>query len=170
MEPGGKFRIGVYPGTFDPVTKGHLHLLKRATRMVDHLIVGVANNARKEPFFNLHERMEMLKHDIDNLPDKSCEIEVKSIDGLLVTFAKEQGANCVFRGLRAVSDFEYEFQMTGMNAKIEPSVETIFLMAKDKWQFVSSSFVKEIARLGGDISQFVTPQVEEKLKRKLDSD
>ncbi len=163
----GQYRIGVYPGTFDPITKGHLHLIKRATKLVDHLIVGVADNLRKGPFFTLEERIEMVRVDIDNLPDKSCEITVKPVRKLLVHFAAEEGATCVFRGLRAVSDFEYEFQMTGMNAKLDPAIETIFLMAKDKWQFVSSSFIKEIGMLGGDIEEFVTPHVLERLERKF---
>ena len=160
-------RIGIYPGTFDPVTKGHLHLIRRASRLVDHLIVGVADNARKGPFFTHEERVEMLKSDIENMKEKGCEIEVRSFDNLLVHFARDVGANCIFRGLRAVSDFEYEFQLTGMNAKLDPDIETVFLMAADKWQFVSASFVKEICSLGGDVEEFVTPQVAEKLKAKF---
>jgi pantetheine-phosphate adenylyltransferase len=163
----GQFRTGVYPGTFDPVTKGHLQLIRRATRLVDHLVIGVADNPRKGPLFTLDERLEMVRTDIANLPDKACEISVKPVDKLLVHFAADEGATCVFRGLRAVSDFEYEFQMTGMNAKLDPSIETIFLMAKDKWQFVSSRFVKEIAALSGNIEEFVTPQVLERLHQKL---
>ena len=150
-------RIGVYPGTFDPITKGHLHIIKRASRQVDRLIVGVAENIRKSPRFTLAERIDMVRTDCDNLPEKYCEIEVRPFDNLLVNFARDCGASCIFRGLRAISDFDYEFQMTGMNARIAPDIETVFLMAADKWQFVSASFVKEIHGMGGDVSEFVTP-------------
>ncbi len=162
-----KYLTGVYPGTFDPVTKGHLHLIQRASRLVDHLIIGIADSERKGPLFDLTEREEMLRTDIENLPDKGCDIEVKSFNNLLIHFAKDANASCIFRGLRAVSDFEYEFQMTGMNSKLEPGIETVFLMASDKWQFVSASFVKEICSMGGDIEQFVTPNVAKHLKRKF---
>lgn len=155
--------VGIYPGTFDPITKGHLHIIERASKLVDRLILGVAKNTRKEPFFTWQERMDMVETDIGNLPVKHCEMVVKSFDNLLIQFAKETNATCIIRGLRAVSDFEYEFQMTGMNARLEPEVETVFLMASDKWQFVSSSFIKEISRMGGDVGQFVTPYVESKL-------
>lgn len=169
IEKTGKYITGVYPGTFDPVTKGHLHLIRRASRVVDTLIVAVAESAKKTPLFTLDERIEMLRADITNLPEKGCDIEVRPFNSLLVHFAKEVNASCIFRGLRAVSDFEYEFQMTGMNAKLDPDIETVFLMAADKWQFVSSSFVKEIAALNGDITDFVTPQVMEKLQKKVKS-
>lgn len=152
-------RIGIYPGTFDPITKGHLHLIKRASKLVDHLIVAVAENARKNPLFTTEERLEMVRTDIANLPEKYCTITVKPVDSLLVNFAQEEGAACIFRGLRAVSDFDYEFQMTGMNFRLAPDIETVFLMAADKWQFVSASFVKEIHGLGGDVGDFVTPSV-----------
>ena len=163
----GKYIIGIYPGTFDPVTKGHLHLIRRASKMVDKLIIGVADNPRKGPVFGIDERVEMLHEDIQNMTDKGCEIEVRPFSNLLVHFARDVNASCIFRGLRAVSDFEYEFQLTGMNAKLDPEIETVFLMAADKWQFVSASFVKEISSLDGDISEFVTPQVAEKLKEKF---
>lgn len=162
-----KQRIGVYPGTFDPVTKGHLHLIRRASKLVDKLIVGVASNSRKRPFFSHEERLEMVKTDIANMHDVQCEIEVRSFDRLLVHFAEDMNASCIFRGLRAVSDFDFEFQMTGMNARLDPDIETVFLMAADKWQFVSSSFVKEISSLGGDVSDVVTPAVEARLLAKL---
>lgn len=163
----GKYLTGVYPGTFDPVTKGHLHLIRRASRIVDKLIIAVADNQRKGPLFSLEERTNMLKTDIQNLPEKGCEIEVQVFDSLLVKFARDVKASCIFRGLRAVSDFEYEFQMAGMNAKLDPDIETVFLMAADKWQFVSASFVKEISSLKGDITEFVTPQVAEHLRKKF---
>lgn len=152
-----KTRIGIYPGTFDPITKGHLHIIKRASRQVDRLIVGVAENVRKGPRFSIEERMDMVRTDCENLPEKYCEIEVRSFDNLLVHFARDVNADCIFRGLRAISDFDYEFQMTGMNARLAPDIETVFLMAADKWQFVSASFVKEIHAMGGDVSEFVTP-------------
>lgn len=152
-----KNRIGIYPGTFDPITKGHLHIIKRASRQVDRLIVGVAENTRKNPVFTLAERMDMVREDCANLPERYCGIEVVSYSNLLVHFAQEQKATCIFRGLRAISDFDYEFQMTGMNARLAPDIETVFLMAADKWQFVSASFVKEIHAMGGDVSEFVTP-------------
>lgn len=159
---------GVYPGTFDPVTKGHLHLIRRASRMVDKLIIAVADSPKKGPLFSHEERLQMLCADIENLPEKGCEIEVRSFNKLLVHFAHDVGASCIFRGLRAVSDFEYEFQMTGMNSKLDSGIETVFLMTSDKWQFVSSSFVKEISSLGGNVEEFVTPQVAERLQKKFE--
>ncbi len=151
-----KPRIGIYPGTFDPITKGHLHIIKRASRQVDRLVIGVAENIRKAPRFNVEERIAMVKTDCDNMAEKFCEIEVRPFDNLLVHFARDMNASCIFRGLRAVSDFDYEFQMTGMNARLAPDIETVFLMAADRWQFVSASFVKEIHAMGGDVSEFVT--------------
>ncbi len=156
-------RIGIYPGTFDPITKGHLHIIKRCAGLVDHLIVAVATNPNKKPLFRLADRLSLVQGDVDAIPDKKGLITVETFDTLLVEYAREKGAGVIFRGLRAVSDFEYEFQMTGMNARLAPDIETIFLMASDKWQFVSSSFLKEIARLGGDITPFVTPAVQEKI-------
>ncbi|NCT41388.1 MAG: pantetheine-phosphate adenylyltransferase [Alphaproteobacteria bacterium] len=163
----GKYLTGVYPGTFDPITKGHLHLIRRASRMVDKLIIAVADNKRKGPLFTYEERMSLIREDIANMNEKGCEIEVQSFDNLLVHFARDVNASCIFRGLRAVSDFEYEFQLTGMNAKLDPEIETVFLMASEKWQFVSASFVKEICSLGGNIEEFVTPHVASKLKEKF---
>jgi len=160
-------RVGIYPGTFDPITKGHLHIIKRASKLVDRLIVGVAMGARKGPMFTSSERLDMVKTDISNITEKYCHIDVVGFDNLLIHFARDQKAACIFRGLRAVSDFDYEFQMTGMNAKLDPSIETVFLMAADKWQFVSSSFVREIFALGGDLSDVITPAVAEKMRAKL---
>lgn len=160
-------KIGLYPGTFDPITKGHLHIIRRASRLVDHLIIAVADNVGKEPLFSWEERVAMVEADIATMPDKHCTITVERFDGLLVNYAREKGASCVFRGLRAISDFEFEFQMTGMNYTLAPDVETVFLMASGQWQFVSSSFVKEIARLGGDVSEFLTPATEAKVKVRL---
>lgn len=160
-------KIGIYPGTFDPVTKGHLHLIERASKMVDKLIVAVADNKRKGPLFDVAERMVMINTDVANMHHKYCPIEVVSFNNLLVDFALAQNAQFIFRGLRAVSDFEFEFQLTGMNAKLAPELETVFLMASDKWQFVASSFIKEIASLGGDVSAFVTPHVLAQLQKKF---
>ena len=156
-------RIGVYPGTFDPITLGHLDIIRRGTRVVDHLIVAIAGNDGKNPLFSLDERLAMVEDDIAGIESGGATIEVRSFDGLLVSFVEEAGATLILRGLRAVSDFEYEFQMVGMNSRLKPSLETVFLMAADNYQFISSRFVKEICRLGGDISQFVTPAVAQKL-------
>jgi pantetheine-phosphate adenylyltransferase len=167
MTKSGKYLIGVYPGTFDPVTKGHLQLIRRASLLVDHLIIAVSDSKKKNPLFTSQERQELLKGDLSTMKEKGCEIEVRSFNNLLVHFAKDVNASCIFRGLRATSDFEFEFQMTGMNAKLDPSIETVFMMASDKWQFVSSSFVKEICSLGGNIDEFVTPSVAEALHKKF---
>ena len=155
---------GVYPGTFDPVTKGHMDIITRGARVVDELVIGVAVNAGKGPLFTLEERVEMLKEDIAALPgDLPGRIEVRPFDNLLMEFVSQVDAKLIVRGLRAVSDFEYEFQMAGMNARLDPSVETVFLMASERHQFISSRFVKEIGSLGGDISSFVSPAVKAKL-------
>ncbi len=159
---------GIYPGTFDPVTNGHMDIIARAAKVVDHLIVAVAANDGKEPFFPLKERVAMVKGDIDRLaPDASKWIEVRQFDTLLVDFAEQAGARFIIRGLRAVSDFEYEFQMASMNARLNPKIETVFLMASDKHQFISSRFVKEIGRLGGDIGHFVSPAVKARVIKRL---
>lgn len=156
-------RIGVYPGTFDPVTNGHLDIIMRAARMLDHLVVGVAINAGKGPLFSLEERVALTRDAVVNLPLNGTSVEVIPFRGLLMDFAMEQHATVVIRGLRAVSDFEYEFQMAGMNARLNPTVETVFLMASERCQFISSRFVKEIGRLGGDIDTFVPRGVKEAL-------
>ncbi|MDO8606278.1 MAG: pantetheine-phosphate adenylyltransferase [Phaeospirillum sp.] len=161
-------RVGLYPGTFDPVTNGHLDIVSRAARLVDHLIVAVAVNAGKGPLFTLEERVTMAKAETAAIADAlGVSIEVRPFSTLLVNFSKDCGANLIVRGLRAVSDFEYEFQMAGMNARISPDIETMFLMASERSQFISSRFVKEIGRLGGDISQFVSPRVKTRLDEKF---
>jgi pantetheine-phosphate adenylyltransferase len=161
-------RTGVYPGTFDPVTNGHMDIISRAARLVEKLIVSVAANDGKDPLFTLDERVAMLKGEIARLaPDVAKKIEVRSFDTLLVDFAEQAGATAIIRGLRAVSDFEYEFQMASMNARLNPRVETVFLMASDKHQFISSRFVKEIGRLGGDIGHFVSPAVKDMVVRRF---
>lgn len=157
-----KNRIGVYPGTFDPVTNGHLDIIRRAARLCDHLVLAVAVNQGKGPLFTLEERVAMVEHELPAIEEATgTTIVVKPFQNLLMDFAKEQGAKTIFRGLRAVSDFEYEFQMAGMNSRLSPDIETVFMMASDKCQFISSRFVKEIGKLGGDIKDFVTPNVKE---------
>jgi pantetheine-phosphate adenylyltransferase len=155
---------GVYPGTFDPVTKGHMDIITRGARVVDHLIVAVAVNAGKGPLFTLEERVEMLEAEIAALDSgTAARIEVKPFDNLLMDFVGQVDATLIIRGLRAVSDFEYEFQMAGMNARLNAKVETVFLMASERHQFISSRFVKEIGSLGGDVGHFVSPAVKERL-------
>jgi len=159
--------IGVYAGTFDPITNGHFDVITRAARMLDRLIVAVAVNAGKGPLFSLDERLAMVREEVEALTDTRGDVVVEGFDTLLVRFAAEHGATVVIRGLRAVSDFDYEFQMASMNAKIAPDVETVCLMASDKHQFIASRLVKEIALLGGDVSQFVSPAVQRHLKAKV---
>ena len=160
--------IGVYPGTFDPVTNGHMDIIKRATKVVDRLIVGVAINAGKKPLFSPDERTEMIETMVsDQFNGDGSKIKVQPFDCLLMNFAIQNGARVIVRGLRAVSDFEYEFQMAGMNAQLNKEVETVFLMASDNHQFIASRFVKEIARLGGEISAFVAPMVAKKIHAKI---
>jgi len=162
-------RTGVYPGTFDPITLGHLDIIHRARRLVDHLVIGVAVNPGKAPLLSLAERTEIVAEEIADLAadGAGASIEVRSFEGLLMDFAAAVGAAFVIRGLRAVSDFEYEFQMTWMNARLNPEIDTVFLMASEKQQFIASNLVKEIGRLGGDISSFVSPSVRRWLERKF---
>lgn len=152
---------GLYPGTFDPITNGHLDIIRRAaTHMVDKLVVAVAQNTGKGPMFSIDERVRMVEDEVDAFGNSlRATIVVKSFDTLLVDFARECGAGLIVRGLRAVSDFEYEFQMASMNRHLDDGVETVFLMASDRNHFISSRFVKEIAMLGGDVSPFVSPRV-----------
>ena len=161
----------IYPGTFDPITRGHLDIIERAARLTDTLIVGVARNAGKGPLFSLDERVELVIEEtrhIDENP-KLAAIQVKPFSNLLMHFVKGCGAQAIVRGLRAVSDFEYEFQMAGMNARLDPDVETVFLMASERQQFISSRLVKEIGALGGDITDFVPPLVAERMAHKFGS-
>ena len=153
-------RIGLYPGTFDPVTLGHLDIVKRAVKLVDHLVIGVATGSDKTPLFSLAERVEMWRHEAAGLAREGATIEVQSYSNTLqVDFARKLGAGVIVRGLRAVSDFEYEFQMVAMNQRLNPEIETVFLMADPRHQAIASRLVKEIAMLGGDITPFTTPAV-----------
>lgn len=155
--------VAVYPGTFDPLTRGHEDLVRRAAKLFDKLVVGVADSRSKKPFFTLVERVEIAKEILSHYPN----VEVKGFQGLLKDFVRDQDARVIIRGLRAVSDFEYEFQMAGMNRYLMPDVETMFLTPSDQYQFISGSIVREIATLGGDVSKFVFPSVEAWLTKKL---
>ncbi|WP_374651908.1 pantetheine-phosphate adenylyltransferase [Dongia sp.] len=160
-------RIGVYPGTFDPVTNGHMDIIRRASLLADQLIIAVSTNAGKGPLLTIGERMSLMEAELAD-PRNGLEhgrIELRAFDNLLMHFVEEMGAHFIIRGLRAVSDFEYEFQMAGMNARLDPNVETVFLMASERQQFISSRFIKEIGRLGGRIDEFVSPRVNDYLKK-----
>ena len=160
-------RTGLYPGTFDPITLGHLDIIKRACVLVDKLVIGVAINRDKRPLFSLEERVEMIERNLTKFEHTNTEILVEPFENLLIDKAQEIGAQIVIRGLRAVSDFEYEYQLVGMNRAMNDSIETTFLMAEAKHQAIASRLVKEISRLGGDVSKFVTPGVQEALKQTI---
>jgi pantetheine-phosphate adenylyltransferase len=160
-------RTGLYPGTFDPVTLGHRDIISRACTLVDKLVIGVAINRDKGPLFTLEERVAMIEEECAKLNCNGCEIVVHPFENLLIDCAVDVGAKTIIRGLRAVSDFEYEFQMVGMNRAMNAEIETVFLMADAGHQAIASKLVKEIARLGGDISKFVPASVAEKLLRKF---
>jgi len=161
-------RTGLYPGTFDPITNGHLDIITRAAKMVDHLVIGVAINEAKGPLFSLEERVEMVRHETARIAKNSgVIITVEPFDILLMHFAEKVGAQTIIRGLRAVSDFEYEFQMVGMNMQLNREIETVFLMAGAEHQSIASRLVKEIASLGGDISHFTSPYVMKRVLAKL---
>jgi len=161
-------RIALYPGTFDPITLGHLDIIQRASVLVDRLVIGVAINRDKGPLFNLEERVAMIEAECGALAlETGTEIVVHPFENLLIDCAHDVGANLIVRGLRAVADFEYEFQMVGMNRAMDSTVETVFLMAEARHQAIASKLVKEIARLGGDVSKFVTPAVKDALLARL---
>jgi pantetheine-phosphate adenylyltransferase len=156
-------RLAVYPGTFDPVTNGHCDLVWRGLKLFDRIIVAVAENGTKAPLFTIEERMDMLRRTFENVPN----VEVDSFPGLLVDYVANRGANTILRGLRAVSDFEYEFQLALMNRKLRKEIQTVFLITGLRWIFISSSIVKEAARFGGDVHDMVPGVVREKLKEKF---
>tara|TARA_Y100001970_G_scaffold291794_1_gene430341 strand:- start:1223 stop:1723 length:501 start_codon:yes stop_codon:yes gene_type:complete len=161
-----KNRIAVYPGTFDPITFGHIDIIKRSLKLVDILIIAVANNINKISLFTIDDRIKMIENDIKKIIKSKNKIIIKKLPGLLTNFAKKNKASSIIRGLRAVSDFEYEFQMTGMNYQLDPSIETIFLMSSEKNSFISSNFVKEVHKLNGDVSKFVSKNTLNKLNQK----
>ena len=161
-------RTGLYPGTFDPVTLGHIYIIRRAAVLVDRLVIGVAINRDKGPLFSLEERVAMIEAECAKLSEETgTEIVAHPFENLLIDCAKDVGAQIIVRGLRAVTDFEYEYQMVGMNRALDDRIETVFLMAELKHQAIASKLVKEIARLGGDISKFVTPAVNEAVKDRM---
>jgi pantetheine-phosphate adenylyltransferase len=163
-----KLRIGLYPGTFDPVTNGHLDVIGRSARLLDKLVVGVAVNTGKGPLFSLGERVELVRAEVAALgSNHGASIEVVPFEGLLIEFARKVGARMIVRGLRAVADFDYEFQMAGMNYRMAPDIETVFLMASERHQFIASRLVKEVAHLGGDISSFVPALTLERTLKRL---
>ena len=159
-------RTGVYPGTFDPITRGHMDIIRRGAKLVDRLVIGVTTNPSKSPMFTLEERMEMVRREVADIG--ANDIEVVSFDSLLMEFAEREGATVIVRGLRAVADFEYEFQMAGMNQQLNDRVETVFLMADVSLQPIASRLVKEIALYGGDIAKFVSPAVARDVARRVE--
>lgn len=161
-------RIGLYPGTFDPITLGHLDIIRRATVLVDRLVIGIAVNRDKGPMFSLEERVAMVETECAHISaNTGVEIVAHPFENLLIDCARDVGASLIVRGLRAVADFEYEFQMVGMNRQLDASIETVFLMADAEYQAIASKLVKEIARLGGDVTNFVTPGVKSALDGRL---
>jgi pantetheine-phosphate adenylyltransferase len=167
-EPAHHQRIGLYPGTFDPVTNGHLDVIGRAARLLDKLVVGVAINTGKGPLLSLDERVELVTAEIDAIATRNgMVIEVQPFQGLLIDFARKIGASMIVRGLRAVADFDYEYQMAGMNYRMAPDIETVFLMASERHQFIASRLVKEVAMLGGDITSFVPPRTFERVMQRV---
>jgi pantetheine-phosphate adenylyltransferase len=167
----GMIRTGVYPGSFDPITLGHMDIIRRAAHLVDRLVIGVTTNASKTPMFTLDERLQMVRRETDGIAGNgdgvAPEIDVVAFDSLLMHFAERQGASIIIRGLRAVADFEYEYQMAGMNQQLNDEIETIFLMADVSLQPIASRLVKEIALYGGDIGAFVTPSVAEQVRERV---
>jgi pantetheine-phosphate adenylyltransferase len=165
-------RTGVYPGSFDPITLGHMDIIRRAAHLVDRLVIGVTTNASKSPMFTLEERLAMVRREVGGIVEGAdgvaAEVEVVSFDSLLMHFAEREGATIIIRGLRAVADFEYEYQMAGMNQQLNDAIETVFLMADVSLQPIASRLVKEIALYGGDIAPFVTPSVAEQVRERVE--
>ena len=157
-------KVAIYPGTFDPITNGHLDIIKRSLKFVDKLIIAVSENKNKKTLFKISERIKMIKDVVQG--QDLTNVDIESFNELLMNFANKKKANIIIRGLRAISDFEYEFQMTGMNYKLNPDIETVFLMSSDKYQLISSKLIKEINNLKGDISDFVPKEVQNQLKNK----
>jgi pantetheine-phosphate adenylyltransferase len=155
--------IAIYPGSFDPITNGHLDLIARGARLADRLVVAILRNESKQPLFSIDERTDMLKQVLSGYEN----VEVESFDGLLVDYAQRRGAHLILRGIRAISDYEYELQMALMNRRLRPEIETVFLMSGEAYSFISSRLVKEIIRLGGNISGLVPPEVEDRLKQRF---
>lgn len=166
--PAASKRVGLYPGTFDPITNGHLDVIGRAARLLDRLVVGVAINLGKGPLFELEERVDLVRAETRDIATRNNTIiDVVPFKDLLIDFARREGASMIIRGLRAVSDFDYEFQMAGMNYRMAPDVETVFLMASERHQFIASRLVKEVARMGGDFTSFVPPLTYERVLAKV---
>jgi len=159
-------RTGVYPGTFDPITLGHMDIIRRGAKLVDRLVIGVTTNPSKDPMFSVEERIEMVRREVAGI---AGDIEVVSFDSLLMDFAEREGASVIVRGLRAVADFEYEYQMAGMNQQLNNRIETVFLMADVALQPIASRLVKEIALFGGDIAKFVTPAVKAEVAARVEA-
>lgn len=158
-----KTKTAIYPGTFDPITLGHLDILKRASKLFDHVIITLAINSNKTPLFSQEERLEFIRDAAKNIPN----VSVDSFEGMLITFAEKIGASAVIRGLRAVSDFEFEFQLALMNRKQNEDITTVFLMPNEKYTYLNSSIIREVAKFGGDVSSFITPLVAQKLREKF---
>ena len=161
-----EIKIGIYPGAFDPLTFGHMDIIRRSLKIVDKLIIGVADNTNKKPLLSIDDRKKLILSDIKTYLETKKDILVDSVSGLLTAYAKKNNVTCIIRGLRAVSDFEYEFQMTGMNYQLNPNVDTIFLMSSEKNSFISSNFIKEVHKLGGDVSRFVSKNTIDILDKK----
>jgi pantetheine-phosphate adenylyltransferase len=159
-------KTAIYPGTFDPITCGHLDIIRRALKLVDHLVIAVAKDTSKNPLFSVAKRVELVKQEVAHLNVDNA-IEVVGFEGLLIDFARQKNSDIIIRGLRAVSDFEYEFQMFGMNSRLDPTIQTIFLPASESAHFIASRLVKEVARLGGDVSSFVSKNVEQELLKEF---